>query len=353
MAQASAFNILALQGKRLIMQVTPPLGTPPRQKPSVLTVDGQIIPGTEDASFAGPWFSPDGNRYAILCQRSSPQPEMFLIVDGKKELSYQNIINAKAYAPSFSPDSTKLAYLAQSATGTFLVINSEESDPLQSAPVFTWSSTGSRYAWGGMTSAQKRVFYIDGKSIAVPPRGDPSFFQFSPDNQHTSWAYGNPSGLTLVVDGSPINDVIGQPFVGATAFDGQDAIVKFSPDGKHVVYAGRDSKNPSRQGIWVDGKMITPFTAPQINRVTFTPDSQHVAWAVPGLKDNVGVYRVFVDGREVLASKISGADNTAGTWEMGSDGTLTFLGFDGDALKRFRIPPPGDSSIATMLAAAK
>jgi hypothetical protein len=353
MAQASDFNILALQGTRLVLQATPPLGTPPRKQPTVLTVDGKVVPGAEDVSVRGTWFSPDGKRYAVLCQRSSPQQETFMIVDGKKELSYQNIFNTKPYTPSFSPDSTKLAYLAQSASGTFLVMDGEESDALQSATFPTWSSTGSRYAWNGLTTASKQVFYIDGKSTPLPPNTSPNYFQFSPDGAHTSWSYGRSSTQTLVVDGSPVDDVDGQTFLGAPAIDGQDAIIKFSPDGKHVAYAGRDSKNNSRQGLWVDGKLITPLTTPQVNRVTFTPDSQHVAWAVSGLRDNQGGYRIFVDGREVLAYNSSAADNTAGAWEMGDDGTLTFLGADGSSLKRYRIPPPLDSSIATMLAAAK
>ena len=352
-SQGSNFAVHALQGTRLIMQATPPLGTPPRKQPTVLTVDGKIIAGAEDVLVRGTWFSPDGKRYAVLCQRSSPQQEMFMIVDGKKELSYQSIFDVKTYAPSFSPDSTKLAYLAQSANGTFLVIDGEESDPLQSATSLTWSSTGSRHAWNGHTTTSKRVFYIDGKSVPLPPNTAPNGFQFSPDGAHTSWSLGNSSAQTLFVDGSPINDFVAQTFLGANAFDGQDTMVKFSPDGKHVAYVGSHKKNPSSPGVWIDGKMVTPFTLPQVNRVTFTPDSQHVAWAITGVKDNLTAYKIYVDGREAVAFHGSGTDNTEGAWEMGADGTLTFIGADGTSLKRYRIPPPADSSITTMLAAAK
>jgi hypothetical protein len=345
-------NIEPNTGK-LIMLVKPPAGTPPRDKPTMLTVDGQIVPGTEGISVTNSWFSPDGKRYAVLCKRYSPQQETFLIVDGKKELVYQNIFESPPYAPAFSPDSTKLAYLAQSPSGTFLVIDGEESDALQGATFPIWSRAGSRYAWSGMVTGQKQVFFVDGKSIPLPPRAAPNYFRFSDDGAHTVWSYGDASAQTLVVDGTPVAGVAGLSFLGGEAFDGRDAIVKFSPDGKHVAYVGRDQKNNSRQGVWVDGKLIAPSTRPQINRVTFTPDSQHVAWAVMGLKDNRGAYSVFVDGQEVLAFNNSMADITPGAWEMAADGTLTFLGADGVAFKRYRIPAPPDSSITTMLAAAK
>jgi hypothetical protein len=155
-----------------------------------------------------------------------------------------------------------------------------------------------------------------------------------------------------MVDGVPVPNIAGMGFIGGEGFDGRDSTVKISPDGKHVAYAARDPKNISKQGIWMDGKFITAMTHPQVNRVTFTPDSQHVAWAISGLKDNRQGYTIHVDGRAALTYHGSMADNTAGAWEMGDDGTLTFLGADGDSLKRFRIPAPADSSITTMLAAA-
>ena len=358
MTLVSSIAHLAIAPKtgKLIMLVKPPMGTPPRDKPSMLTVDGQIIPGTEGVNVTGSWFSPDGKRYAVLCTRYSPQQETFMIVDGKKELIYQDILATDPYKPSFSPDSSKFVYVARAVNGqTFVVVDGEESDGMQGLSLHpTWSPIGSRLAWGGTTPAQRRVFFIDGKSVPLPPNTEPGgSFRFTPDGAHTSWSYGGPNALTLMVDGAAVPNIAGMGFIGGEGFDGRDATVKFSPDGKHVVYAAREPKDFSKQGIWMDGKFITPLTAPQVNRVTFTPDSQHVAWAVSGLKDNRGVYRVFVDGREVLAYNNSMADVIAGAWEMGDDGTLTFLGADGSTLKRYRIPPPADSSITTMLAAAK
>jgi hypothetical protein len=150
-----------------------------------------------------------------------------------------------------------------------------------------------------------------------------------------------------------VPNLAGMGFIGGEGFDGRDCTVKISPDGKHVVYAAREPTSFSKQGIWMDGKFITPMTRPQVNRVTFTPDSQHVAWAISGVKDNLASYTIYVDGRAALTYKGSMADITRGAWEMGDDGTLVFLGADGDAFKRYRIPPPADTSIATMLAAAK
>lgn len=357
MTQVSSINHLNISSKtgKLIMQVTPPLGTPPRNKPSVLTVDGQIIPGTEGVSVTRSWFSPDGKRYAVLCQRLDGGQGSFMIVDGKKEQTYTSIYSTDTYAPSFSPDSTKLVYIGQTSNGTFIVENGEESDALQAISLPpTWSSTSSRLAWSGLTPSNNRLFFVDGKPVALPPRTDPGgTFSFTPDGAHTVWSYGNSPMLTLMVDNAPIAGVSGANLIGADSVDGQNATVKLSPDGKHMAYPGRDPKNISRQGIYVDGKFITPYTLPQVNRITFTPDSQHVFWAVMTTKDNRAAYRVFADGREVLTYHSSMADVATGTWAMGEDGTLTFLGADGPAFKRYRIPPPADSSITTMLASAK
>jgi hypothetical protein len=355
-AQASNFGLIELNGNRLILQATPPLGTPPQQKPTVLTVDGQILPGAEDVNVLGTWFSPDGKRYAILCQRTSPVMEKFMIVDGKKELGYQDIWVTDPYKPSFSPDSSKFLYVAASANGqTFVVVNGEESDGMQGLrtnPV--WSTTGSRLAWGGVTSAQKQMFYLDGKLTPVLKNAQPGVsFRFSPDGKRTSWVAGNSNAMTLVVDNAEIPGVAGSGFVGADAIDGQNATLFFSPDGKHTTYMAFDSKDTSRRGLWMDGKLIHPSALPQLNRITFTPDSQHITWAVYGQKNNVAAYRVFVDGREVLSYASSAIDNTPGAWEMGADGTLTLLGIDEGALKRYRIPMPPDSNITSMLAAAK
>jgi hypothetical protein len=355
-AQASNFGLIELNGNRLVLQATPPLGTPPQRKPTVLTVDGKILPDTDDVHVLGTWYSPDGKRYAILCQRTSPVMEKFMIVDGKKELGYQDIWVTDPFKPSFSPDSSKFLYVARSANGqTFIVVNGEESDGMQGIqtnPV--WSPTGSRLAWGGVTSAQKQMFYLDGKLTPLPRNMQPSAsFRFSPDGAHTSWVSGNPNTMALIVDGAEIPGVAGVGFVGADAIDGQNTTLFFSPDGKHTTYMGFDAKDTSRRGLWMNGKLIHPSAIPQLNRVTFTPDSQHIAWAVYGQKNNLAAYRVFVDGREAVSYASSPIDNTPGAWEMGADGTLTLLGIDEGALKRYRILPPADSSITTMLAAAK
>lgn len=354
LAQAQSFDYLALDGTRLVLAVTPPSGTPPQPKPRVLTVDGQVIAGTEDVNVSGAWFSPDGKRYAVLCQRYAPRMESFMIVDGKRELGYQSIYTTDPYKPSFSPDSSKFCYVAMSPVGIFIVVNGEESDGLQmigTNPV--WSPSGSRLAWGGTTPAQEQLLVIDGQRVPLLRNAQPGpTFQFSPDGAHTFWNIGGPNALSLIVDGAELPGVAGLGFVGAEAIDGQYAALRFSPDGQHVAYPAREAQSNSHGGMWVDGKLITPATRPQMNRVTFTPDSQHVAWAMGGTKDNVGVYQIFVDGREAVTCANSALDNLPGAWEMGADGVLTILGIDGGALKRYRITPAADSSITSMLAAA-
>jgi len=87
--------------------------------------------------------------------------------------------------------------------------------------------------------------------------------------------------------------------------------------------------------------------------VMFTPDSEHVTWAMIGAKNGAQAYRIFVDGREAFAYSQSPLDNMPNAMAMGADGTLTLLGIDGGAVKRYRIPPPADTSVTSMLAAAR
>ncbi len=353
-AHAQSFGYLAFApvGDRLIVAATPLLGRPPVAKPAVLTVDGKVVEGTENVNVLGSWFSPDGKRWAVLCQRFTPRMESFMIVDGKREPSYQNISGAAPHPPSFSPDSSKFLYLAQASNGqTFVVVNGEESDGVQAiATAPTWSPTGSRLAWGG-TVQGKAMFWLDGKEVALPRGAQPgSTFLFSPNGARTFWSCGPAHDLSLIVDGVALPEVSGLAFAGAEAIDGNSAALRFSPDGRHYAYMARDPKQPTRQGMWVDGKLITEFTQPQGNRVTFTPDSRHVYWAVMGVRDGASVYRVFADGIEVLAYTTSMLDTTRAAWEMGADGTLTLLGLSGGSLERYRIPPPADTSIESMLA---
>jgi hypothetical protein len=356
-SQVSSLNHFAISpvGARLVMLVTPPLGTPPQGKPRVLTIDGQIIPGTEDVNVMGTWFSPDGKRYAVLCQRFTNVAETFMVVDGKKELNYQQILNTAPFAPSFSPDSSRFMYIAQARNGqTFVVVNGEESTGVQTVQTGPfWSSTGSKLAWGGTTPTQQQVLFVDGKAVPLTTNSQPgASFAFSPDGSRFAWTAGI-GGNTLVVDAAPVPGVSATPFVGAEFLEGTSSFVRFSPDSKHFVHGGTVDGNLARKGVWVNGKLITQTDLPQYNRVRFTPDSQHVTWAMIGAKNGAQAYRIFVDGREAFAYSQSVLDNMPHAMEMGADGTLTLLGIDGGALKRYRIPPPADTSVTSMLAAVR
>ena len=59
---------------------------------------------------------------------------------------------------------------------------------------------------------------------------------------------------------------------------------------------------------------------------------------------------VYVDGRPSLEMEFNSTlAVTAGTWEMGTDGTLSVIGQSGDSLKRYRITPGADTSIDSLL----
>ena len=96
------------------------------------------------------YFSPDGKRYAALCETQANSH--FMIIDGKRGKEYQGIPNSLAQpnmdfyyrfstgneqataaslqpaVPGFTPDSSKFVYVAQQGQRYFMIVEDEESD---------------------------------------------------------------------------------------------------------------------------------------------------------------------------------------------------------------------------------
>jgi hypothetical protein len=182
-------------------------------------------------------------------------------------------------------------------------------------------------------------------------------FTFSPDISRYAYFVGGNlrEGGTVWVDGKN-TDLVGT--------------FTFSPDSKHVAIVGyRPADN--KRGLFIDGKFAFSAELNVIYRA-FTPDSQHLFWmtrepakgpdAAPGAYEFV----TYLDGKPVarceqraeaqaiLMPRGFGAfTQTPPAWNVGPDGALTFLGPVGDEIKRFKVMPAADTSIATMLATAK
>lgn len=312
-------------------------------------LDGREVPGTEGARSA--WFSPDGKHHAAaVVNAATKQATMFL--DGKPGKPFQNITDAVV---KWTPDHSKFIYAAVREGRNVLVVN-DEVFPMDAMMGFTpvvTASAGSRYGFATQ-DATSRIFsvVVDGQSV-LPPAVSPvnNTLTFSPDGSRYGF-FVSPVGrgdvTGLVLDGVSIEGLAPVPFGKWLQMDLVAPAFAFSRDGKHVAYLARGA-DPQTHGLYVDGKLAFPTT-----RVayfpTFTPDGQHLLWATPGPNaNNAPTLIVYADGREAVRANGQFFSNCGGVWSQDEKGVVTFFAAEGDVVKRFRITPATDSSLATMV----
>ncbi len=331
-----------------------------------LVVNGKKIEGSECQLVEQVFFSPDAKRFAALCKTDGGME--FMIIDGKKGQEYPHIdtsgnpgadsdharrpwanpgqqmaLDSRLPAvPGFTPDSSKFVYVASAPPRNFLVVEGEESDAYSSllCPVFGGGGKHIGFIAGGKGET-KQTLVIDGKGRMFTGReGSPAAgveaLSFSPDGSHYAFVCGG----ALYLDG------VEQP--GVTGGD-----YLFSPDSKHIALLGASPAHPI-QSLFIDGKLAAGnLVDGRLDRPMFTPDSQHLVWIGSRHAETSTDFEnslLFVDGKPSIHFMGGPLDMTAGNWEMSADGVLTFVARTGDAIKRFRVTPSPDTSIATMIA---
>jgi hypothetical protein len=319
-----------------------------------LLVDGKPVEASLSQQIKKVVFSPDGRRYAALCGRTGAE---FVVVDGKKGEEYQFISDmesARGTTLRFSDDGSKVGYLGNAAGKCFIVINGEESDAFDGNAFFLFSPDGKHVVMSGMRG-QDGIISIDGRTEKVPLRSMMAFdtFTFSPDFLRCAYIRGGNQrdGGAVYVDRKET---------------GLSGTFTFSPDSKHVVVVGyRIADN--KRGLFLDGQLVSLTTLDPLYRA-FTPDSQHLYWMTrepakdPGAAPGSYEFVTYLDGKAVarcdqrqetaqmlLPNGFGQYIRTSPAWEVGPDGTLTCLGSSGDVVKRFRITPSSDTSIAMMV----
>ena len=333
-----------------------------------LTINGKAVPETEGALVENVYFSPDDKHYAALC--SPGGTGHLVIIDGKKGQKYDAInqgmnaiINgsstARAWAlgnapgtqimqeqsgvslPGFSPDSAKFLYVAQVGLKSFFVTNEDESDAYQGiAPVV--APGGKHIAFLATNGTATPTVVVDDKVMPIGARkgaasGGTTGLAFSPDGER--WIFTS-SGV-LYLNGVEQNVACSGQYV-------------FSPDSQHLLLIGASVADPNHGGLFLDGKLVG--TGPGVSnpiRPLFTPDSKHVFWvghrpAETSTDYDGGV--LYVDGKPTPVHFIDADPMQSGNWESSADGVLTFIARSGGDLKRFRITPNTDTSLATMIA---
>jgi hypothetical protein len=352
-------------GVQVAMVITPRSGEPP-----LFAVNGKTIPEAQGLMVGYVYFSPDDKHWAALC--NSRTGFKCMIIDGKKGETYQDIthqsnsadnsqrwtwVHGKTPAspadvqlpvPGFTADSSKFVYVASQGGRQFMVVDGDESNGFSSqlplVPVL--SAVGHRIGVIGIATNGKQHVIIDGQEKEYGPSsvtgGIPGrcvYLTFTDDGTR----YAMVNGPHLVVDGEPL---------GGTN-PGMQYL--FSPDNKHVAYKALDAGG---NRFFLDGKIIDSSpSAGQIDRFFFSPDSQHIFTLRRFNKQSMGTkdsIQLSVDGKPAThyADSAQSGGNPC-NFEFSSDGVLSFAAVTDGNIRLFRVTPPSDTNVDTLLAAAK
>ncbi len=303
-----------------------------------LVVGGKEVPGSEVAGggISGVTFSPDGKHYAASFHNANNR--QYVISDGKKGLEYPSVTSL-----AYTADSSKLFYQAYdtSSGARYFVIGGEESERIPS-----WDETVFAPIGGHVVTSGNGFFTLDGKIIKLPA-AQATAISFSPDASHFALVLHDRGGMILYVDGAaqtsfgpinggPLNNISTRPYI-------------FSPDSKHVAYFCRSTNSAAGNDIYLclDDKAVRLGASGYYANLTFSGDSSHLMWTK---NKPQGEIRIFVDGQPVQDGfPMSTGGFQKETWQIGPDGNLLVLLEDGDSLKRIRITPSPDTSLATVV----
>jgi hypothetical protein len=209
----------------------------------VAVVDGSESPGYDEVSELT--FSPDSKHWvAKVSRRVDGEWRACLVADGKEVGWYDSTDGT----PCFSPDSQRLAYVAERARHRmqcFVVVDGvegKEFDPA-SEPCLTFSPDSRRVAYVARR-AGKSFAVFDG--IEGRPYEKVLFPRFSPDSRRTAYAARNGDRWFVVVDGKE-----GKPYEHCST-------PVFSPDSRYVAYT---ITRAQKEFLVVGGSEIGPYEA--------------------------------------------------------------------------------------------
>jgi len=275
-----------------------------------VVVDDQV--GRAYEGIGSVTFSPDSRRFGYFAE--SQTVTNLLLLDGKEIAVTDRLLHDSL---RFSPDGSRLAYSYGLGPKSRVVLDGQEGRVFDGVNDCFFSPDSQRFAYFAKRGKQWMVV-LDGKEVATTGEGRwEGTTVFSPDSHHFATAVGSPGNCSLWVDGRK-----------QSAYDeiGEGSVI-FSPDSRRLGYGalrgGRSlsivdgKESPAYQGagglvfspdskrvaywakregkrfVVLDGKEGQPYR--NIALVTFSPDSQHLAYVA---KREDGLSVPVVDGRE-------------------------------------------------------
>ena len=288
-----------------------------------VVLDGE--PGRRYHDIGGmPIFSPDGTRLAYVAfQRTGRRllRQLFrpvLVVDGA-EAAVGGIAQDSL---TFSPDSRRIAYAERCAGQQRVVVDGHAGvgfDDIQQwflGPCPLFSQNSERIAYVGLRKDQLHVV-VDGtvsEPFANLVRGS---IHFSPDSRRFAYGAGSTQHACAIVDGE----------AGPRHFDMLAGTPVFSPDSERWAYVAIDG---GRSVLLVDRQ--EEWEAPVIGVPLFSPDSRHVAITSAFGPEDVAVVHDGREGRhyrDIAAQPIFSSSSTTLAYAA-SNGAGWFVVADSD-----------------------
>jgi WD40 repeat protein/tetratricopeptide (TPR) repeat protein len=328
---------LALLAASCVRAATPIFGM---NAPALATVETPFCALDKGAASETLAVSPDGRHTAYTASR--PDKWFVAIIDGVEGKRYDAILtyyfSVAKYKDQrrtyfFSPDSKRVAYIAQEYRSLIVVVDGVESAKYDAIYNVAFSPDSKHYAFDAK-KGDKVVVVLDGvegkeydypeekRDPDRPPMPDGIYYKFggtgfifSPDSNHLAYSAVEKNKAVIVLDGREVGANVGRGYVWQVMpFSGNGMLV-FSPDSSLLAYIGYDEKGKFVVMDSVDGNMHDVVRSDGIaSPIVFSPDSKHVAYMVRRTSD----YKCWIVFDGVAGKEYAGIEDASLTFSPDS-----------------------------------